>query len=187
MHINLPYPTKKRTEKVPTVSRHKEERVNACLPVRQGCLTARPFEFTKIIRKKKITKTAFTYIEILITLAILAVLFVPMMRLFSSALFSATVSGDLLTAVNLGRAQMERVKNLNLSKEQLRQLGILWTPPLEENPLMLNKGEWRVRTTFKNESDPLQVEVDVFLVADEKKPVVSLVTLIEDPIWSLTQ
>jgi len=129
-------------------------------------------------------KSSFTYIEILITLAVMAILFVPMMRLFPHCLYSATISGDMITAVNLSRWEMERVKNLNLTKAQLKLEGDVWTPPMDQPPLENNKSKWRVLRRVKLDSDPLQVDVDVFLANDLKKPVASLVTLVEDNIWA---
>ncbi len=117
----------------------------------------------------------------------MAILFVPMMRLFSDALYSATVSGDMLTAVNLGRFQMERIRNLNFTKRQLKELGEMWYPPLDTPPLERNQAKWRVRTLFKPDTDPLEVDVQVFTTEDPKKPMVSLVTLVEDNLWTLDE
>ena len=64
-------------------------------------------------------KRGFTYIELLIALAILGVLFVPVMHLFSYSVHSSGESRDLITATNLARWQMERLKNLGLKKEEL--------------------------------------------------------------------
>ena len=120
----------------------------------------------------------------MITLAIVAVLFIPMMQLFSHSLYSTTVSGDMVTAVNLARWEMEKVKNLNLTKSQLAKLGDVWTPALEELPLEINdKSKWRILRHLKPESDPLEVSVEVFKAEDLKKPIASLATLIEDNIW----
>ena len=64
--------------------------------------------------KSSLFQKGFTYIELLITLAIIAVLFVPMMQLFSHSLYSTGVSQGLITAVNLAKWEMERTKNLNI-------------------------------------------------------------------------
>lgn len=125
----------------------------------------------------------FTYIEVLITLAVVAILFIPMMQLFSHGLYSATVSSDMITAVNLGRWEMERLRNLNFTKSQLKAQGDVWTPKLEEAPLEINKIKWRIFRHIKPDSDPLEISVEVFTADNLKKPLASLVTLIEDSIW----
>ena len=131
-----------------------------------------------------ILRKGFTYIEVLITLAIMAVLFIPMMQLFSRALYSATVSGDLITAVNLARWEMERIKNLNINKYQLANQGNVWIPELEQPPFEINKQKWRIqRHIIQKSGDPLEVTVRVFTADNFKKPVASLATLIEDTVW----
>lgn len=126
----------------------------------------------------------FTYIEILIALAVIAILFIPMIQLFSYAVYSVTVSGEGITAVNLARWEMERVKNLNATKAGLKKIGNVWTPKLEEPPLELNHAKWRVLRRVKAEGDPLEISVEVYRSDDLNKPVASSVTLIEDSIWN---
>ena len=126
----------------------------------------------------------FTYTEILITLAVLAALFVPMMQLFSHTLASSSVSGETITALNLAKWQMERVKNLNYDTQQFKEIGSTYFPPLEEPPLELNGRKWRIYTDIDSASEPLKIKVSVFV--DGKlsgKPVVELVTLLEDMTW----
>ncbi len=130
------------------------------------------------------TKKGFTYAEILIALAVLAVLFVPMMQLFSQSLVSSSTTGVTITALNLAKWQMERIKNLNFTIDQLKETGDTYSPPLDEPPLELNNQKWRVLTDIDLDSDPLKVKVSVFL--SEKlndKPLVELVTLLEDTTW----
>ncbi len=129
----------------------------------------------------------FTYIEILIALAVIAILFIPMIQLFSCAASSVTVSGEGITAVNLARWEMERVKNLNVTKAGLKKIGDVWTPKLDEPVLELNHAKWRVLRRVKADSDPLEVRVEVYRSDNLNKPVASSVTLIEDNIWSETK
>lgn len=128
-------------------------------------------------------KKGFTFVEILITLAITAVFFVPMMQLFSGAVYSVAISEEKVTAVNLARWEMERVKNLNITKTGLKKAGDLWTPELSEPPFEINNNKWRVLRRIKPESDPLEVSVEVYKSEDLKTPLASVVTLIEDNIW----
>jgi len=113
----------------------------------------------------------------------MAVLFIPMMRLFSHGLYSATISGETITAVNLARWEMERIRNLNVTKEQLKQEGDIWHPPLEEQPLEINGAKWRILRRLRPESDPLEIDVEVYRADDLNKPVASLTTLFEDNLW----
>jgi len=128
-------------------------------------------------------RKGFTYIEVLITLAVMAVLFVPMMRFFSYGLASSAISGEIITGVYLARGEMERIKNLNVSKKQLKKIGDIWRPELDEPPLEANKARWRLFTHINPESDPIEVTVQSFLAGNLRKPVVTLVTLVEDSVW----
>jgi len=142
---------------------------------------------------RKPLTAAFTFIEILIALVVIAVLFIPMIQLFSNAIYAVTVSGEGITAVNLARWEMERVKNLNLTKSGLKKIGDLWTPSLDEPALEINQAKWRIlrRVSAEGESapggdsnsGPLMVRVEVYRDDNLKKPMVSVSTLIEDSIW----
>lgn len=125
----------------------------------------------------------FTFIEILIALAVIAVLFIPMIQLFSSAMYSVTVSGEGITAVNLARWEMEQVKNLNLTKAGFKKIGDLWTPKLEEAPLEMNQAKWRVLRRIIPDTDPLEIRVEVYRNDNLNKPVATVTTLVEDSIW----
>jgi len=128
------------------------------------------------------TKKGFTYIEVMITLAVLAVLFVPMMRLFSYGVGSSAITGEMITAVSLARWEMERVKNLNIATAGMQALGEVWTPAKDDPPLEMDNTKWRIVRRVSG-GDPLQVMVDVYLDGNMKKPVASLVTLLTDSVW----
>ena len=124
----------------------------------------------------------FTYVEILITLSLLAILFIPMMQLFSSAMEATNTSRDLITAVSLARWEMERAKNVGVSTSRLKALGDTVWPPTEEPPLALNGRTWRVYRLLTAESDPLQVTVEARR-EQEAKAVARLTTLVTDTFW----
>jgi len=129
------------------------------------------------------TKRAFTYIELLVTLAIIAVLFVPIMQLFSHSLHSVSASQDLITATNLAKWEMERTKNLNVTKAQLKKMGDGIYPAQEEEPLEMNNAKWRIARDIMENSNPLEVRVHVYHDGEPDKPIITLVTLIEDMTW----
>ncbi len=128
----------------------------------------------------------FTYIEVLLTLAILAVLFVPTMQLFSHAMEATRTSRDLMTAVSLVRWEMERVKNIGVSVERLKAAGNVVWPQETEEPVSLNGREWRIYRILKEGSAPLEVTVEV-RAEKETKPMARLVTQLADTSWSQEQ
>jgi len=127
--------------------------------------------------------SGFTYIELLVTLAIIAVLFVPIMQLFSHSLYSTGASQDLITATNLAKWEMEKTKNLNVTKIQLKEIGNSVYPALDKEPLEMNNMKWRIKREVIQESDPLEVRIHVYRNNQMEMPVMTLVTLIEDTTW----
>jgi len=147
-------------------------------------------------------KRAFTYIELLITLTIIGVLFVPVMQLFSHALVASSTSQDLMTATSLARWEMERIKNLNATKQRLSEIGDIWYPAMDKEPFEMNEMKWRIKRQIIEGTDPLEVRVHVYSAGDvretikneegsakvyidseENRPVITLVTLFEDMFW----
>ncbi len=129
------------------------------------------------------SRKGFSYVEILVTLSLLGILFVPMMQLFMYAMDATSSSRDLLTATSLGRSEMERVKNLSSSLDRLREQGSTTWPPPEEPPLKLNGRTWRVDRILKAGSDPLEVTIEVRREG-ETKILVRLVTLLTESSWT---
>ena len=129
------------------------------------------------------SQTGFTFIEILMTLTVIALLFVPVMQLFTNSLVSTNVNLDMLTAMNLAQSEMERAINLNLTKAQLQQIGSLVMPPEDQKPLELNHSFWRVKREIVPDSDPLEVRILVYRDSEPGKSLVTLVTLVEDLMW----
>ncbi len=132
---------------------------------------------------RTVSEGGFSYVEILVTLALLGILFVPMMQLFSYAMDATTSSRDLLTALSLGRREMERVKNEGANLDKLRTAGNQTYPPAEEPPLKLNGRTWRVDRILKPNLEPLEVTVEVRRDG-ESKPLVQLVTLLTETSWA---
>ncbi len=135
---------------------------------------------------RRTTHDAFTFIELLISLAVIAITFVPLMQMFSTGLEQVYSISELNTASSLAREAMERLKNLNFTEAQIKALGDVWEPPLDKPALVLNERKWRVLRKVDKNSDPLEVRILVYSepIAQTPKPAVELVTLIED--WEST-
>ncbi len=118
----------------------------------------------------------FTYIEMLIAITIVATLFFPVMRLFSTNVLVVTASGDLVTALNIAREEMEKVKNLGFSEERVRQIGNT------SFTCTMNGVDWQLSRVVCGGSDPVEVRVKVCRRTELHKPLVELSTLIED-LW----
>ncbi len=146
---------------------------------RRNSVVGRPTSYFRLLS----TVSGFTFIEILMTLTIIAVLFIPVMQLFSNSLFSTTVNLETITAMNLAQSEMERTINLNLTKTQLKKIGTLVTPPENEKPLEMNGQFWRIKREIVDNSDPLEVRIVVTRDSEPAKSVVTLVTLVEDLMW----
>ncbi len=134
-------------------------------------------------RAMKRASGGFTFIEILITLTVIAMLFVPVMQLFSNSMYSTAENLDRITAINLAQSEMERTINMNRTKAQLKKEGTKVFPPLDEPPYAINKGFWRVQREVIEDSDPLEVRVRVFKEGEPERALVTLVTLFEDMMW----
>ena len=60
---------------------------------------------------RKTNKNGFTFIEMLIALAIIGICFAPLSRMFMESVQETLYLGDMLTAMGLARREMEQVKN----------------------------------------------------------------------------
>jgi len=121
-----------------------------------------------------VNKRAFTFIEILIVLTIIGLTIFPLMRMFSVSLEQVQATQESITALNLARLEMEKIKNLNFTVEQLKLQGS------KRVELKLNKINWFVDRLIYKDTEPLEVQVKVFRKEELNKPKITLTTLIED-------
>lgn len=135
-------------------------------------------------REKKIFQVGFTYIELLITLIIIAICILPVMRMFSVLVEQVYASDQITTGMYLAKEGMEELKNLGFTEAQLSALGDAYEPPLSEPPLDLNNNKWRTLRHIVKGTAPLEIHILVFNAQDLKTPVTELVTLIEDLEWA---
>lgn len=122
----------------------------------------------------------FTYIEMLIVVALVALCFVPLLQMFAKSVDEVLSYSTLGTAALLARDNLEEVKNYRLTKDQIKRTGEVWFPPEKEPPLEFNGAKWRIKRTAVSGTDPLEIRVDVYQADKLNKPLVELVTLIED-------
>jgi len=132
------------------------------------------------------TNHGFTFIELLISLSVIAIAFVPLMQMFSTGLEQVYYTSELNTSRYLAQEGMEKLKNLNFTKAQIKELGEVWEPALDKSPLILNERKWRILHRVNKNSDPLEVRILVFQepITPNSKPALELVTLIEDLEWT---
>ena len=123
----------------------------------------------------------FTYIEMLITVVLMSICFVPIMTLFRTAVIGAASTQELVVGLNLARQEMEKVRNLNYTEERLREIGEVTYPAPGEEPLRLSGMDWRITRKIKKDSDPLELSVIVYKIDRGKEETIAeLVTLLED-------
>jgi hypothetical protein len=120
--------------------------------------------------------------------------------MFSVSLEQAYQTSDLTTARYLAQEGMERVKNLGFTEAQLEDLGDVWEPALDKPPLELNGRYWRILRKIVKGTDPLEIRIQVYQVTSHpstslgagqspvtSKPIVEVVTLVEDLDWNPVQ
>lgn len=120
-------------------------------------------------------REGFTYIEMLVTLAIIAICFVPLTRMFSGNIEETVYLGNLVTAMALARQEIEKVKNLALTEKQIETIGDIHYPAI-----IMNGTSCYVERNIKPGTDPLEIRVRVYRENEFDKPMVELVTLFED-------
>ena len=145
--------------------------------------TVHKYTSTQVHGKEK----GFTYIELLIALIIIGVCLIPVMRMFSTSLEQENATDDIMTALMVGRINMESLKNLNFTKSQILEIGRIYNPPLEEPALELNKMKWRALREPIKGTDPLEIHIKVFKADKLDKSVLEFVTLYEDLEWTSTE
>ncbi len=127
-------------------------------------------------------RRGFTFIELLISLAVMGIAFLPLMQMFTTGLEQIYSISEINTASLLGREEMEKVKNLNFTEAQLIKTGDLWEPPLNKPPLEMNGRKWRVARRIGKDRKPVEVRIQVYAdpLSKYSKPAVEFVTLFAD-------
>ena len=95
------------------------------------------------------------------------------MQLYATATEQVAYTDDLRTALDLAREEIEKVKNVALTEDQIKRLGNLISPPIA-----LNKALWYTVRMINQTASPLEVQVLVYRNQLWGPPMTSLVTII---------
>lgn len=101
----------------------------------------------------------FSFVEVLITIVLVGVAFMPMMQLFAVGMASMQEAKQYDTAVYYAEEEMERLALAGEDISVLRTAG-----PVERNP----DAGWRVQRICKPETQPLEIRIKVFRQGYEK-------------------
>ena len=140
-------------------------------PNRTRIYTDKKHGYTRI--NPCLKRKAISFIEILIALLVISICVVPLMRMFTTAVSETTYIDDFLTAIDLGREETEKLKNLALTKEQIEKLGNVVSPPI-----YLNRKLWRTARVISTDKDPLEAYIYVFQGDDFSNPFITLATAV---------
>ena len=124
-------------------------------------------------RLRGFRRAGFTFVEILITLLILGIAVVPLMQLYATAVEQVGQIDTMRVALDLAREEVERVKNVAMTEEQLKRIGTVTHPPLR-----LDRALWYVVRVVDETASPLGVQVFVYRDALSGTPVVGLTTIV---------
>lgn len=119
------------------------------------------------------TKKSFTYMEVLISVFLIGVLFTPLLSIFASSMSLSNQTLERSYALDIARSEMEKVANLAYDEAHLRT-----GEPLQVRMVKRGNISFRMSREIDPASDPLRVEIRVGL--EKGSALVSLVTLIED-------
>ena len=122
-------------------------------------------------QSRRYQSNGFTFVEILIALVVLATVVTPLMQMYATAVEQVGYIDDLRTGLDLAREEVEKVKNLALTEDQLKQLGNIINPPIQ-----LNNTLWYTVRFIDPSVSPLIVQVFVYRDQLGGQPMVSLLT-----------
>jgi len=133
--------------------------------------------------------SGFTFIELLVTLTVFSICFLPLLNMYAVSIEQTNQARIISNARFLAQEGMEKMKNYNFTVDQLKQIGDVWEPPLNEKAINIDKMGWRILREVDSSTDPITVYIKVFDDGDVRikgksaKPIVKLVTMIEDFEW----
>ena len=126
---------------------------------------------SRMARRLVTTRSGFTFVEVLVVLLIIGVAFVPLMQMYAKAMEQVSYLSEMRIAIDLAREEMEKVKNLSLTMEQIKYIGNVMSPPLS-----IANARWRTARVIDPASDPLLIDIYVFREPDTSRPLMRLTT-----------
>jgi len=130
-------------------------------------------------------EAGFTLVEALLALTLLGITVVPLLQLYSASLGELLAAEERSVAISLAEREMERVRALGSDEARLRAGGAVCEPPVGQLPEQIGAANWRTCRALDAKSDPLELRIDVFRVAESKRgrpagePLFSMATLVE--------
>ena len=97
----------------------------------------------------------------------------PLMQLYATAVEQVGTVDEIRTALDLGREEIEKIKNLALTEEQIKAMGNVVSPPI-----ILNKTVWYTVRVVDPDASPMKVSVFVFRDSLVGRAIVNFVTII---------
>jgi len=130
-------------------------------------------------------EAGFTLVEALLALTLLGISVVPLLQLYSASLGELLAAEERSVAISLAEREMERMRALGSDEARLRADGAVCEPPVGQLPERLGGASWRACRALDAASDPLELRIEVFRVADGRRarpvgePSFTLATLVE--------
>lgn len=117
-------------------------------------------------------KQGFTFVEIVLTLLILSICFLPLMQMFTAAISQIAYIDDMRVALDLAREEVEKVKNLAFTEDQIKEMG-----NVSSRPIYLNNKAWRTIRVVNQNVSPLEFTVYVYRADSMQNPLIYTMTI----------
>jgi len=104
----------------------------------------------------------------------MGICFVPLMQMFSVSLSEIGYIDDMRTALDLAREEVEKVKNIGLTEDQIKNMG-----NVSSLPIVLNARQWRAVRVVRREVSPLEFTVYIFKGDSLQQPVIAVSTIVQ--------
>ena len=115
----------------------------------------------------------YTFIELIAAIALIAIVFVPMMEMFHQGLVNMREAGVRRTAIDLAGEELALLEMADLTVEQMAREGSRSRPVQ-----VIDNSPWAVRWEFRfvDHQPPLEIRIKVYRQGRTEKPEFELVT-----------